>query len=70
MARDSSTAADWRKSQRSGTDGCVECAAWSGTVRMRDSKDPDGPELIFDHATWRGFIHDLKRGMFDRRASS
>ena len=39
----------------------------SDAVCVRDSKDPAGPELVFDHGTWRAFIDDLKRGTFDRR---
>jgi Domain of unknown function (DUF397) len=56
----------WHKSQRSGGDGCVECAVEPGVVMIRDSKDPDGPTLAFDHATWRGFVDDVKAGAFDR----
>jgi hypothetical protein len=55
----------WHKSQRSGSDGCVECAVFSETVGVRDSTDR-GPTLAFDHATWRAFVDDLKRGSFDR----
>jgi Domain of unknown function (DUF397) len=66
MAGDSGTRVHWRKSKRSGVDGCVECALESELVGVRDSKDPTGPELAFDHATWRAFIDDLKRGHFDR----
>ena len=66
MAGDEDARAHWRKSQRSGTDGCVECAAGPDAVMIRDSKDPDGPRLAFDHDTWRGFIEDVRHGTFDR----
>ena len=66
MAGETGTRAHWRKSKRSGSDGCVECALWSDTVGVRDSTDPGGPELVFDQATWRAFIDDLKSGAFDR----
>ncbi len=66
MAGKIGTRAHWRKSKRSGTGDCVECALESDTVGLRDSKDPASPELVFDHPTWRAFIDDLKRGTFDR----
>jgi len=66
MAGESGTRAHWRKSKRSGSGECVECALGSDTVGVRDSKDPGGPELVFDHDTWRTFIDDLKLGTFDR----
>ena len=47
----------WRKSSYSGTNGnCVE--VWfgaDGTVRLRDSKDPDGGVLVFSAAEWSRF---------------
>ncbi|MEU7843470.1 DUF397 domain-containing protein [Micromonospora sp. NPDC049114] len=51
--------ARWRKSTRSGASGgnCVEVASnLPGLVGVRDSKDPAGPALTFDPATWRAFI--------------
>ncbi|MEU7148021.1 DUF397 domain-containing protein [Streptomyces sp. NPDC045456] len=53
----------WRKSSHSnGGDGnCVEVAdAVTGSLRVRDSKDADGPTLIFTHAAWVAFIGELK----------
>ncbi|MEU7843471.1 DUF397 domain-containing protein [Micromonospora sp. NPDC049114] len=53
------TNAIWRKSRRSGSSGgnCVEVADnLPGVVGVRDSKDPAGPALTFDPATWRAFI--------------
>ncbi|WP_433517239.1 DUF397 domain-containing protein [Nonomuraea sp. CA-143628] len=35
-----------------------------GVVGVRDSKDPEGPKLIFTPAEWRAFIADLKSGDF------
>ncbi|MEU1946017.1 DUF397 domain-containing protein [Streptomyces sp. NPDC059474] len=60
---DLSTAA-WRKSSYSNNDGgmCVEVADnLPGIVPVRDSKDPDGPTLIFPNASWGAFIATLKR---------
>ncbi|GAA2496796.1 DUF397 domain-containing protein [Winogradskya humida] len=57
------TGARWHKSTRSGSNGgdCVEVAEnLSGVVAMRDSKDPDGPALVFEDAAWRMFIQSLK----------
>jgi hypothetical protein len=66
MAGDGSARARWRKSKRSGETGCVECAAQSDLISVRDSKDPDGQTLGFDHETWLAFIEDAKKGSFDR----
>ncbi|MFI0422328.1 DUF397 domain-containing protein [Spongiactinospora sp. 9N601] len=50
--------ATWRKSTRSSGNGgaCVEVATdLRGIVAVRDSKDPDGPALIFTPDEWRAF---------------
>jgi hypothetical protein len=57
------THAIWRKSSYSSGNGgnCVEVAAGGpGVVAVRDSKDPDGPALIFTPADWSAFIASLK----------
>jgi len=43
---------EWRRSSHSDGDGgeCVELAALSGQVLVRDSKNPDGPVLSFQRA--------------------
>ncbi|MGW0772371.1 DUF397 domain-containing protein [Streptomyces sp. NPDC002835] len=54
----------WRKSSYSGGDGgsCVEVLDGHPTdVPVRDSKNPHGPALAFQHAAWSAFITDLKR---------
>lgn len=51
--------ATWRKSSYSGSSGgeCVEMADnCPGTVPVRDSKNPDGPVLVFGAASWRAFV--------------
>ncbi|MGI5151062.1 DUF397 domain-containing protein [Plantactinospora sp. CA-294935] len=56
------TGAVWRKSTRSGNNGgdCVEVARnLPGMVGVRDSKDPQGPALVFGSAAWRGFVQGL-----------
>jgi hypothetical protein len=58
--------ARWRKSSRSSGNGqCVEVAHLATAVAVRDSKDPDGPKLIFTHYDWRTFIRSVKAGMHD-----
>jgi hypothetical protein len=47
----------WRKAARSNNGGnCVEVAQnLTGIVAVRDSKDPEGPVLIFTSADWEAF---------------
>lgn len=55
--------AEWFKSSHSqGTaDTCVEVALnLPDVVPVRDSKDPNGPALVFDPAVWRAFTASLK----------
>jgi hypothetical protein len=56
------TAVVWRKSSRSGTNGggCVEVAAGSDQVMVRDSKDPSGPFLAVSPDQWRAFLTDVR----------
>ena len=54
----------WRKSSYSGNNGgnCIEVAHIpTAAVAVRDSKDPDGPKLVFTPTDWRRFIHRIKR---------
>nr|WP_223183568.1 MULTISPECIES: DUF397 domain-containing protein [unclassified Streptomyces] len=49
----------WFKSSYSSSsegDSCVEFAAASGTVRVRDSKCVDGPQLVLTPGAWAGFV--------------
>jgi Domain of unknown function (DUF397) len=55
----------WRKSSRSGTgqggqSDCVELASLSGSVGVRDSKNPTGPILTFDRAQLGRFLVRIK----------
>lgn len=61
------TAASWRKSTYSGGDGgqCIEVAHdVPGHVPVRDSKDPEGPALVFSTDAWRSFIAGVRAGDF------
>ncbi|MFG2832670.1 DUF397 domain-containing protein [Streptomyces sp. NPDC048434] len=60
----------WVKSSYSSQDG-GDCLEWSpahvcahGTVPVRDSKDPDGPALIFEPAAWSSFVAGVQAGDF------
>ncbi len=58
---------DWVKSSRSGNNGvCVEVAFLPDHTAARDSKNADGPALVFGRTQWRGFIQQAKTGTFDR----
>ncbi len=72
--------ARWRKSTFSGDNGgnCVEVAELtSGSenthpdhddtlIAVRDSKNPDGPKLVFTSAEWDAFLNGVKANEFDR----
>lgn len=62
------SAAPWRKSSYSGGNGgnCIEAAPGCipGAVPVRDSKDPEGPALIFDTDAFVAFVGAVKRGDF------
>jgi len=59
--------ARWRKSGRSSAQGnCVEVARLPGAaVAVRNSRDPEGPALIFTGAEVRAFLQGAKDGDFD-----
>ncbi|MFI6444627.1 Scr1 family TA system antitoxin-like transcriptional regulator [Kitasatospora sp. NPDC050543] len=62
--------ASWVKSSYSGGNGgaCVEWApaiAARGIVPVRDSKDPQGPTLLFPRAAWTDFVTAAADGEFD-----
>jgi Domain of unknown function (DUF397) len=57
----------WFTSSYSNNGGaCVEVAAnliaSRGVVPVRDSKDPEGPALVFGASSWSAFVADVKSG--------
>lgn len=56
----------WLKSSYSNGGGqCIEVApGHPGVLPVRDSKDPDGPQLAFGADAWQSFIAGIKSGEF------
>jgi hypothetical protein len=52
----------WRKATYSSGNGgnCVEVAAAGRSIAVRDSKDPDGPRLVFGAPAWESFAAEVK----------
>lgn len=58
--------AAWQKSTLSEQNGCVQVRLLDHEhVAVRDSKNPDGPILMFDSAEWRAFTSGIRSGEFD-----
>ncbi|MFF8970149.1 DUF397 domain-containing protein [Streptomyces sp. NPDC014995] len=57
----------WIKSSHSNAEGnCVEMAVLEGgVVAMRNSRDPDGPALVYTPAEVAAFVAGAKGGEFD-----
>jgi hypothetical protein len=36
-----------------------------GMVAVRDSKNPDGPKLVFTPSEWKAFLGGVRTGEFD-----
>jgi hypothetical protein len=58
----------WKKSTRSGSNGCVEVNLALPEVGVRDSKDPAGPVISFAPGSWHAFVEQVRAGRFDRPA--
>ncbi|WP_405968313.1 DUF397 domain-containing protein [Streptomyces sp. NBC_00015] len=65
--RASSLDVRWIKSSHSNAEGnCVEVAALvGGGVAVRNSRDPDGPALVYTPAEVAAFVAGAKDGEFD-----
>ena len=57
----------WLKAQSSSHNGqCVEIASTTSKIAIRDSKDPDGPILVYTPAEFKAFLDGARNGEFDR----
>lgn len=58
---------DWTKSSWSNPDGnCVEVATLpGGDIAVRNSRDPEGPALVYTPDEIRAFVRGAKTGDFD-----
>jgi hypothetical protein len=67
-APDISLSIHWRKSSRSDSShgDCVEIADLSAVIGVRDSKDVDGPLLVFGRTAFRTFVGEIRAGRYDR----
>ncbi|WP_026414033.1 DUF397 domain-containing protein [Actinomadura oligospora] len=56
------TMTQWRKSSHSAHEGgdCIEVAATTDVVGVRDSKDADGPRLVLTTANWQALTRQIK----------
>ena len=61
------TGAKWRTSSYSGDNGgnCVEVAAIAKAIAVRDSKDPNGGQLVLSPQRWHRFTAEVRTGTFD-----
>lgn len=56
----------WKRSSAcTETSNCVEVAPCASGIAVRDSKDPDGPVLLFTRAEIVTFLNGAKAGEFD-----
>ena len=58
------SAADWQKSGRSESNGCVEVAFVDNQGAVRDSKHREGPVLVFTPVEWEAFLGGVSDGQF------
>jgi hypothetical protein len=57
--------AAWHKSVRSGANGCVEVGLVDDQIAVRDSKDREGPVLVFTAHEWEAFLGGARDGEFE-----
>jgi hypothetical protein len=57
--------AAWRKAARSGVNGCVEVGLVDDRIAVRDSKDREGPVLVFTAHEWEAFLGGARDGEFE-----
>lgn len=56
---------EWQRSSYCSTNTCLEVAQRERQVIVRDSKDEDGPVLIFHQAEWEEFLEGARIGEFN-----
>ncbi|MCX4234942.1 DUF397 domain-containing protein [Streptomyces sp. NPDC020707] len=62
----SSLDVSWTKSRHSNAEGnCVEVARIDGGIAVRNSRDPEGPALVYTSAELASFLAGAKDGEFD-----
>ncbi|HEX3082066.1 MAG TPA: DUF397 domain-containing protein [Candidatus Saccharimonadia bacterium] len=59
------SAEGWKRSRFCDTGGCVEVNFRDGLIHVRDSKDPNGPELVYTVPEWRAFVKGARVGDFN-----
>ena len=55
----------WRKSTKSNFQGCVEVRFVGDSVELRNSRDRDGPILVFTTNEWDAFLAGAQEREFD-----
>jgi hypothetical protein len=56
----------WLKARASTNNGeCLEIASTAGKIAIRDSKDPDGPILVYTRGEFGAFLDGARNGEFD-----
>jgi hypothetical protein len=60
---DARTVILWHRSRLCESGNCVEVARIDNDlIAVRDSKDPDGPALLFTAEEWKAFIEGVRAG--------
>ena len=54
----------WLRSRSCEAGGCIEIATIGGYIGIRDSKQKNGPILMFDQEEWRAFERGMAAGDF------
>jgi hypothetical protein len=62
---DDATSGAWRKSGYSQGGNCVEWRFADDAVQIRNSREDEGPVLIFTRAEWQAFVSGAKSGEAD-----
>jgi hypothetical protein len=55
----------WQRSTYCANSSCVEVALLGGQVAVRDSKDREGPVLLFTREEWMTFVKRTRDGVVE-----